>query len=242
MSFNHEQRRPADLAAAYGSDVDAGLQAHMRRVYNTMCVGLGITGITAYAVASIPALASVFLTPPMFYVAAFAPLAFLWFGFSPTRLARMSAGEATRMFAIFSGIMGLSMATIFIVFTHESIARVFFITAGTFAATSLYGYTTKRDLTKMGSFMFMGMIGIFFASLINMFFHSAAVHFAVSIIGVVVFTGLAAWDTQYIKESYRYNASDDSENNRLAIAGALRMYLNFINLFQSLLHLFGDRR
>lgn len=239
MSFNHEERRPANYAA-YGSDIDAGLQAHMRRVYNTMCIGLGITGVTAYAVASIPALSSVIFGTPLFYVVALAPLAFLWFGFSPQRLARMSVGEATRMFAIFSGVMGLSMASIFLVYAHESIARVFFITAGTFAATSLYGYTTKRDLTKMGSFMFMGMIGIFFASLINLFFQSAAVHFAVSVIGVVVFTGLAAWDTQYIKESYRHGADDD--NNRMAITGALRMYLNFINLFQSLLHLFGDRR
>lgn len=241
MSLDHDQRRPADYAA-YGSDIDAGLQAHMRRVYNTMCIGLGITGLTAYVVASVPALASVIFTAPLFYVVAFAPLAFLWFGFSPQRLQRMTAGEATRMFALFSGIMGLSMASIFLVFTHESIARVFFITAATFAATSLYGYTTKRDLTKMGAFLFMGLMGIFFAALINMFFHSPAVQFAISMIGVVVFTGLAAWDTQFIKESYRYNASDDSANARLAITGALRMYLHFINLFQSLLSLLGDRR
>jgi uncharacterized protein len=241
MSLDHDQRRPADYAA-YGSDIDAGLQAHMRRVYNTMCVGLGITGVTAYAVASIPAVTSLIFGTPLVYVVMLAPLAFLWFGFTPQRLMRMSAGEATRMFAIFSGIMGLSMGSIFLVFSHESIARVFFITAGTFAATSLYGYTTKRDLTKMGSFMFMGLVGIFFASLINLFFQSAAVHFAVSVIGVVVFTGLAAWDTQFIKESYRYGGSNEDGNARLATVGALRMYLNFINLFQSLLYLFGDRR
>lgn len=241
MSFNHEPRQPANYAA-YGSDIDAGLQAHMRRVYNTMCIGLGITGVTAYAVASIPALTQLIFGTALVYVVMLAPLAFLWFGFSPQRLSRMTAAEATRMFAIFSGVMGLSMGAIFLAFTHESIARVFFITAGTFAATSLYGYTTKRDLTKMGSFMMMGVMGIFFASLINIFFHSAAVQFAVSVIGVVVFTGLAAWDTQFIKESYRYNRSDDSANDRLATVGALRMYLSFINLFQSLLYLFGDRR
>jgi uncharacterized protein len=241
MSFDHEQRRPVEYAA-YGSDIDAGLQAHMRRVYNTMMVGLGITGATAYAVASIPALTQLIFGTALVYVVMLAPLAFLWFGFTPQRMLRMTAGEATRMFAIFSGIMGLSMGAIFLAFTHESIARVFFITAGTFAATSLYGYTTKRDLTKMGSFMFMGFMGIFIASLINLFFQSAAVHFAVSVIGVVVFTGLAAWDTQFIKESYRHNASDDTANARLATIGALRMYLNFINLFQSLLYLFGDRR
>ena len=239
MSFNPLDNQTA-TRAGYGSDIDAGLQAHMRRVYNTMCLGLGVTGVTAYAVASIPTLTHLILGTPLAYVVMFAPLAFLWFGFTPQRLATMSAQAATTMFLVFSAVMGLSMSTLFIAFTHESIARVFFITAATFAATSLYGYTAKRDLTSVGSFMFMGLVGIFFASIFNLFFHSAAIQFAVSILGIVIFTGLAAWDTQRIKESYRFG--NDAGNQALAVRGALSMYLNFINLFQSLMYLMGDRR
>ncbi len=237
MSFDPLENQSVNRAA-YGSDIDAGLQAHMRKVYNIMTIGLGITGLVAWGVASVPALAHAIFGTPLFYVVAFAPLAFLWFGLTPQRLSRMEAGEATRMFALFSALMGLSMGSIFLVFTAQSIARVFFITAATFAATSLYGYTTKRDLTKMGSFMMMGFMGIFFASLFNMFFHSAGLQWAVSIMGVVIFTGLAAWDTQYIKESYQYGGNND----QMALTGALRMYLNFINLFNMLISLMGDRR
>ena len=239
MSIDPLENRAADRAA-YGSDVDAGLQAHMRRVYNLMCAGLAVTGVTAYGVASVPALTHLILGTPLAWVVMFAPLAFLWFGFSPQRLARMDTSTATTTFIAFSAVMGLSMSTIFIAFTHESIARVFFITAAAFAATSLYGYTTKRSLTSMGSFMFMGLTGIFFAALFNIFFHSAAIQFAVSILGIAIFTGLAAWETQMIKESYRYG--DDTANNAMAVRGALSMYLNFINLFQSLIQLMGDRR
>ena len=239
MSIDPLENRAADRAA-YGSDVDTGLQAHMRRVYNLMCMGLGVTGVTAYAVAAIPSLTHLILGTPLAWVVMFAPLAFLWIGFSPQRLNSMSTEAATSMFIAFSAVMGLSMSTIFIAFTHESIARVFFITAATFAATSLYGYTTKRNLASMGSFMFMGLTGIFFAALFNVFFHSAMIQFVVSVIGIAVFTGLAAWETQMIKESYRYG--DEAANNAMAVRGALSMYLNFINLFQSLIQLMGDRR
>jgi uncharacterized protein len=239
MSFDPLDNQTANRAA-YGSDIDAGLQAHMRKIYNVMSIGLGITGLVSWGVAATPALVHAIYGTPLFYLVALAPLAFLWFGFTPKRIASMSAGQATTMFALFSAIMGLSMGSIFLVYTAQSIARVFFISAATFASASLYGYTAKRDLTKMGSFMAMGFAGIFFASLFNLFFHSAAIQFATSIIGVVVFTGLAAWDTQFIKESYRHG--DDGANSQMAITGALRMYLNFINLFNLMLNLLGNRR
>jgi FtsH-binding integral membrane protein len=145
------------------------------------------------------------------------------------------------VFWAFAAVMGLSLATIFVVFTGASIARVFFITAGTFAAMSLYGYTTRKDLSAWGSFLFMGLIGIVIASLVNMFIHSTALQFIVSIVGVLVFVGLTAFDTQRIKEEYSANY-DRETSGKLAIWGALRLYLDFINLFMMLLQLFGQRR
>ena len=153
----------------------------------------------------------------------------------------MSTSTAQLTFWAFCAVMGLSMASIFLVFTGASIARVFFITAGMFGAASLYGYTTKADLTKMGSFLFMGLIGIVIASLVNLFVGSSALQFAISVIGVIVFTGLAAYDTQTIKETYAENAGVEA-NTKLAVFGALSLYLSFINLFQMLLQLFGVAR
>lgn len=235
FSWQHHQ------AAAAGSAVDAGLQSFMRSVYNTMGVGLAVTGLTAFGVANVPALFNAIFGSPLVWVAMFAPLAFLWLGFTPARISRMDAAKVKMAFLLFSGLMGVSMAAIFHVFTAESIARVFFITAATFAATSLYGYTTKRDLAGMGSFMFMGLIGIFIAALVNIFLQSSVVHFVVSAIGVIVFTGLTAWDVQRLKESYAYGHAMAEANAKLATMGALSLYLNFINLFQSLLHLMGSR-
>ena len=166
------------------------------------------------------------------------PLAFilvLSFG-----IHKLKASTAQALFWLFAGVMGLSLAHIFLVFTGASIARVFFITAGTFGAMSLYGYTTKRDLTGWGSFLFMGLIGVVIAMVVNMFIASAALHFAISVIGVLVFVGLTAYDTQRIKNEY--NEADSSEiAGKKAIMGALRLYLDFINIFLFLLHLFGSR-
>lgn len=221
--------------------IDVGLQAHMRSVYNTMGIGLVVTGLVAFAVAAMPALHPVLFGTPLAWVVMLAPLGFLFFGFTPGRIARWPASQIRTMFYVFSAVMGLSMAAIFLVFTAESIARVFFITAATFGAVSLYGYTTKRDLAAMGSFMFMGLIGIFIASIVNLFLGSSMVQFIVSALGVIIFTGLTAWETQRIKETYAMVAAGDDSNAKMAVMGALSLYLNFINLFQSLLHLMGNR-
>ena len=154
---------------------------------------------------------------------------------------RMQASTLQLVFWGYSALMGLSLAGVFLIFTGASIARVFFITAGTFAAMSLYGYTTRRDLSQFGSFLFMGLIGIIIASLVNMFMVSSALQFAISVIGVLVFTGLTAWDTQQIKEMY-YEGDGSEIASKKAIMGALRLYLDFINLFMMLMQLLGTRR
>src|SRR6202042_2524120 len=156
-------------------------------------------------------------------------------------IQRMQASTAQALFWLYAGLMGLSLSTIFLVYTGTSIARVFFITAGTFAAMSLYGYTTRRDLSQFGSFLFMGLIGIIIASLVNLFIGSTALQFAISVIGVVVFVGLTAYDTQRIKEMYLESDTDEIAGKK-AVLGALAFYLDFINLFMLLLQLFGQRR
>jgi uncharacterized protein len=221
--------------------IDVGLRDYMLRVYNYMASGLALTGIVAYIAAAGGAdsfIAHIYRTPIMWLVV-LAPLGLvmlLSFG-----IQRMQASTAQMVFWIYSGLMGLSLSTIFLVYTGASIARVFFITAGTFAAMSLYGYTTRRDLSQFGSFLFMGLIGIIIASLVNMCLLSSALQFAISVIGVLVFTGLTAYDTQQIKEMYV--AYDDGEiAGKKAIMGALRLYLDFINLFMLLMQLLGTRR
>jgi hypothetical protein len=217
---------------------DEGLRRHMLRVYNFMTLGLGVTGLVAFFVASTPALYVPIFTTPLKWVVMLAPLAFIFV--LSWRFDRMSASALQGTFWAFCAVMGLSMASIFLVFTGASVARVFFITGAMFAATSLWGYTTKRNLTGMGSFMMMGLIGIIIASLVNIFVGSSALQFAISVIGVIVFTGLTAYDTQNIKESYAEQYGADA-NTKLAVMGALSLYLNFINLFQMLLHLMGQR-
>lgn len=216
---------------------DAGLRAHMLRVYNYMCLALAITGGVAFLGAQSEAFVAMIFGTPLKWVVMLAPLGFMFFGFRPDR---MSATALRTSLFVFSGLMGLSMMAIFLVYTGTSIARVFFVTAAMFAGTSLYGYTTKADLSKMGSFLVMGLIGILLAGLVNIFLGSSALQFAISVIGVVIFTGLTAWDTQNIKESYASSWGDEA-NSRLAVMGALSLYLNFINLFQFLLSLMGQR-
>ena len=175
----------------------------------------------------------------MYWIVALAPLGFVFY--LSARLHRISFSKAQALFWLFSGVMGLSMASIFLIYTPVSIARVFFITAGTFAGMSLYGYTTKKDLSGWGSFLFMGLIGIIIASIVNIFLKSPMLFYVVSWIGVLVFVGLTAYDTQRIKEMYY--ATDTVEiSGKKAIMGALKLYLDFINLFIMLLHLFGQRR
>jgi len=230
-------------SGAFGRTVDRaaydeGLRQHMLRVYNFMTLGLALTGVVAFLVASTPALYVPIFTTPLKWVVMLAPLAFIFV--LSWRFDRMSSSALQMTFWAFCAVMGVSMASIFLVFTGASIARVFFITAGMFAATSLWGYTTKTDLTKMGSFLLMGLIGIVIASIVNIFVGSSALQFAISVIGVVVFTGLTAYDTQNIKESYAEHYGHEA-NSKMAVMGALSLYLNFINLFQMLLHLMGAR-
>ncbi|MDP3532851.1 MAG: Bax inhibitor-1/YccA family protein [Alphaproteobacteria bacterium] len=222
------------------ADIDQGLRSHMLRVYNYMAAALGLTGLIAYFVGTNPAMmATLIKNPVLFWVIALAPIALVFF--LSFRIAHMSFATAQLTFWIFAALMGLSLASIFTVYTDESIARVFFITAGTFAAMSIYGYTTKRDLTNMGSFLMMGLIGIIIASVVNIFLKSSGLGFAISILGVLIFVGLTAYDTQKIKEMYM--ESDDSTiSGKKAIMGALALYLDFINLFLMLLRLFGDRK
>lgn len=219
---------------------DAGLRAHFQRVYNTMAVGLGVTGLVAYAVANVPVLNQMILGSPLYWVAMLAPLAFVFFGFSPRSVMNKSAAQLSGLFYLFSAVFGLSMASIFVVYTGASVARVFFITAGMFAATSLVGYTTKRDLSGMGGLMMMGVIGLLIAMIVNIFMKSEMLHFVISGIGVLVYTGLIAWDTQNIKETYNGNAGAEM-NNKMAVMGALSLYMNFIMLFQFLMQFMGSR-
>jgi FtsH-binding integral membrane protein len=237
-----------DRAVAY----DMGLRAHMIRVYNYMAGGVALTGVVAWltyqmAVVTDAADRIVGLTPfgqamfgsPLRWLIILAPLGFvLLFSF---RINRMQASTARTLFFAFAALFGLSLATIFMVYTATSITRVFFISAAAFGALSLYGYTTQRSLDAMGSFLVMGLFGLVIASLVNLFLHSTGLDWALSVIGVLIFSGLTAWDTQRIKEMY--SAMDDGTiAGRKAVMSALTLYLDFINLFMFLLRFMGDRR
>ena len=239
-------------AARTGAAVDEGLRSYMLSVYNYMSAGVALTGITAYVVSAL-AVASevgghVALTPfgqmlyqsPLKYVVMFAPLAFVWY--LSARVYKMSVSSAQLAFWLFAAVMGLSLSSIFLVFTGQSITQVFFVTAAAFAGLSLAGYTTKKDLSGWGSFLIMGVIGILIASVVNLFLQSNAVQFAISVIGVLVFAGLTAYDTQRIKTGYYQLQGDATAVAKGAIMGALSLYLDFINMFMFLLQLFGSRR
>ena len=236
--------------------IDQGLRAYMLKVYNYMASGVLLTGIISLLVFKFSGGMNITLGPTGFsgltnpfgellfnsgfkWLVMLAPLGivmYLSFG-----IAKMSASKAQSTFWVFAALMGASLASIFIVYTQMSIARVFFITSGTFGAMSIYGYTTKRDLTKLGSFLMMGLFGIIIASVVNMFMKSTMMYFVISILGVLIFVGLTAYDTQKIKN--RYLESDSGElMGKKAVMGALTLYLDFINLFIMLLRLFGQRR
>jgi hypothetical protein len=246
FSMSDFDRNLASARTGYRTDqvaIDAGLRAHMIRVYNYMTAGVALTGLVAWltysAAASNPSLAQAIYTGPLMWVLILAPLGLVfWLSFG---INRMAAGTALAVFFLYAALLGISLSSILLIYTGTSITRVFFISAATFGALSLWGYTTKRDLTGMGSFMFMGLIGIIIASLVNMFLHSSGLDWAISIIGVVVFAGLTGWDTQRIKEMYSVQ-DDGTVAGRKAVMGALSLYLDFINLFLMMLRLFGDRR
>ena len=230
-------RRFMTAAQADAAQIDAGLRQYMMRVYDYMAGGLVLTGLLAFAVANVPSVYEVVM--PLRWVIMLATIGIaLVFGF---RFSTMRPSTAQALFWLYAGLMGLWLAPVFIVYTHASIARVFFVTAGTFAGMSLYGYTTKRDLSAMGSFLIMGVWGILLAFIVNIFLQSAALDFALSVIGVLIFTGLTAFDTQRIKEWY--SESDGAEvMAKKAIVGALNLYLDFINLFLFLLRFMGASR
>jgi hypothetical protein len=223
--------------------VDAGLRAYMLRVYNYMAIGVALTGVAAYVtyqmVLSNPALQQTLFGGPLYFVLLFVPLGLVFF--LSFRIQHLQPATAQALFFFYAAVLGVSLTPIFIVYTGASIARVFFISAASFGALSLYGYTTQRDLGPIGSFCVMGLFGIILASLVGLFFPSPGLSFVISVVGVLVFAGLTAWDTQQIKEMYSVN-DDGTVVGRKAIMGALRLYLDFINLFLMLLRLFGDRR
>ena len=247
-------------AGARAADIDAGLRAHMNKVYGTMSVGMLITFAAAWAISGLavttdPAAAAAqmpngtFLTDfgvliygsALRWVIMFAPLAFV-FGFA-AMINRMSAATAQLVFYSFAAVMGLSISSIFLVFTGFSIVQVFLITSIAFAGLSLWGYTTKKDISGWGSFLIMGVIGLIVASIVNIFLGSPAIMFAISVIGVLIFAGLTAYDTQNIKNTYlaHAHAADSEWLGKSAIMGALSLYLNFINMFMFLLQLLGNR-
>jgi FtsH-binding integral membrane protein len=239
------------VAADRALAIDAGLRAHMIRVYNYMAAAVGVTGVVAWLTfqmaATTNAAGQLTLTPLgqalfgswMVFVLMLAPLALVFY--LSFRIDRLQAGTARVLFFVYAALLGVSLATIFMAYTETSITRVFFISAAAFGALSLYGYTTQRDLSGMGSFLIMGLFGVIIASLVNLFLKSSAMDFIISIVGVLVFAGLTAWDTQKIKEMYD-PMDDGSVGGRKAVMGALSLYLDFINLFLMLLRLVGDRR
>jgi FtsH-binding integral membrane protein len=234
----YENQNRFGATAHAGSAIDEGLRQHMLRVYNYMGAGLIITGLVAFLIGNTPALYVPIFSSPLKWVVMLAPLAFVFF--ISFKIETMSASTAQTMFWAFCAVMGLSLASVFLVFTGASITRTFFIAATMFGATSLYGYVTKRDLSKFGSFLIMGLIGVVIASLVNIFLASSALQFAISVIGILVFTGLTAWDTQNIKEQYSEHHDQESQQ-KLAVFGALSLYLNFINIFQLLLNFTGEK-
>ncbi|MBL4614227.1 MAG: Bax inhibitor-1/YccA family protein [Magnetovibrio sp.] len=220
-------------------EIDQGLRAHMLKVYNYMASGLALTGIIALLTASSDTMMQVIFGSPLQWVVMLAPLGFvlvLSFGIN-----KLSTTAAQGLFWAFAAVMGLSLSSIFLMYTGTSIARVFFISASMFAGMSLYGYTTKRDLSGFGSFLMMGVIGLIIAMVVNVFLASSALEFIISAAGVLIFVGLTAYDTQKIKSIYS-EFDDSAVAAKKAIMGALTLYLDFINLFMMMLRLFGDRR
>ncbi len=236
-----EQNRYNTAAAPASRTIfDAGLRAHFQKVYNIMAIGLVVTGFVAFMTYSTPALFQLIHGTFLGLIVSFAPLGFIFFGFTPARIQRLSSSQLNMLFYGFSAVFGLSLSYIFAAYSGVSVARVFFITAGMFAGTSIYGYTTKRDLSGMGSFLIMGVIGLLIAMVVNIFLQSTMLQFLISAIGVLVYTGLIAFDTQNIKATY--NAGHGSEaTSKMATMSALSLYINFIMLFQFLLSFMGNR-
>ena len=252
--FDQQYARPG-YAAGQAGTFDQALRTYMLSVYNYMAGGVALTGLVAYAmnqaaVSATPTAARMgkhFLTPfgqavyssPLIWVLMLAPLAMVFF--LSFRVYKMSVGATQLSFWLFSAVMGASLSTILLRYTGQSIAQVFFVTAAAFGSLSIFGYVTKRDLSGMGSFLIMGVVGLILAGLVNIFMQSSALQFAISAIGLLIFSGLTAYDTQQIKDNFYAVANDSTAMTKSAIMGALNLYLDFINMFQSLLGLVGNR-
>lgn len=225
-------------ATAARASIDAGLRAHLQSIYNRMCLGVLVTAITAFVVANTPALLQLFLGGPQVYIVMLAPLAVIWFGFNPMK---MDSGKLRISFFLLSVLYGISFATIFIAYAKEDIARAFFIASAMFAGLSIFGYTTRKNLDGLGTFCFMGVIGVLVLGLANMFIGSSALMNVISVVSILAFSGMTAWQTQSMKEMY--SAANGAEtNSRMAWAAALNLYISFIVLFQNILHLIGNNR
>lgn len=234
MGYTIPQQKTFDTLES----IDAGQRQFMLRVYNNMGLGLIVSGLISYLIGTNAALSAAIWGSPLAWVAMLAPLAVVLvmsFG-----IERLSAGTANALFYVYSALMGVSLSSIFVVYQLGSIVQVFFITAATFLSMSLYGYTTKRDLSKFGSFLIMGVFGLIIASLVNIFMQNSMFAFVISAIAVLVFTGLTAYDTQRIRDMYYY--ADKDQREKLAVHGALTLYLDFINIFISLLNILGNRK
>lgn len=229
-----------NLTKVGSSNYSDGLRIYMNNIYKYMSFALLITGFVAYFVANTPALLKLIFGSPLSIVVMLAPLLYVLY-FS-SRIWSMSPERARNNLWIFSGIMGLSLTSIFLAYTSTSIVRTFFITSATFAGMSFYGYSTKKDLTGVGQFMMMGLIGIIIASIVNIFMKSAGMEFMISVIGVVIFTVLTAYDVQKLKQTYDYVGINADAEQKVAIIGALNLYMDFINLFLMLLRFTGDNK
>ena len=248
MKIGHFSSNPQTQAkAAALNSEDLGLRAYMQKIYSYMTVGLAITGLVAWLVSgaavdqngNATALGNALFNSPLGFIFMLAPLGLVMM--LSFRIQKMKASTAQTMFWVLSGCYGISLASIFLAYTGESVARVFFISSSTFLAASIYGYTTKRSLANFGSFLMMGLIGIIIAMVVNIFMQSTMMQFIISVVGVLIFTGLTAYDTQTLKEMYVEGENGETQVKK-AIMGALKLYLDFLNLFIMLLMLLGNRR
>jgi len=234
------QHRTVSRSPAMDMSLDQGLRTFMLGIYNHMMVAMLITGAIAYFSSQSAPLMQLIFTTPLRWVVMFAPLGFVFF--LAARVFKMSPGAARMWFYAFAGMMGLSLSWIFLAYTGMAIAKIFFMTAAMFGALSLFGYTTKKDISGWGGFLIMGVIGIIIASVVNLFLGSSAIQFAVSVLGLLIFAGLTAYDTQRLKHSYYSLGGDATMAARVSIMGALSLYINFLNMFMFLLSLFGGSR
>ncbi|GLR84450.1 Bax inhibitor-1/YccA family protein [Bradyrhizobium iriomotense] len=235
---NYDQNLAASgQAGGSAIAIDAGLRDYMLRIYNHMAAGVGVTAAAAWLTYQL--VDPEWLQSPVMWVFILAPLALVFF--LGSRINTLSVSTARTLFFLYAALVGISLSILLHIYTSASITRVFFITAATFGALSLFGYTTRRDLSGVGTFLFMGLIGIIIASLVNLFLRSTGLDWLISIVGVGVFAGLTAYDTQRIKAMYD-GADDETSAGRKSVLAALSLYLNFINLFMMLLRLFGNRR